>query len=766
AQLNELVERYLEWDFGGEPITESVELGRAAPTNHAPILVHDVFACHTITLPCHPHEEFTTTLARYGYLASSPHHPETAFSFRLLGLFKVLSTRCSALSAQAFVKSMRYTDLLNKIVSRKRTMCRDTPHWCLKNACPPCTYKLEGEPALKIAMQMTMDGNNTQKRVERTVRHADGEGKIILSVNIERRDNRSVFGDYYLTPEEVNLFAYEVKRRLPPAGTTQEDIRQFAAVTEEGRPVDGADEPMPCTEKWVNMSEDAVKKMWGIYWETGIFLALCRHGSVLVMCDMIRSGELAKYPIAIMDHLVNVFGPNIMSGYDIGCSFSGTINNSPKVGPKIRQNNTCFCCGSFHGHAHCRLCQLDWHPLYIDGSGLEEYEGCERAFSDSNGTGRRTRYATRFHRQQILTLHFERWDKDKYQELSRFLYNNFCQAMKNLETLPDQLAAAKQKTYLGGLKKEPEADVLRLEYLETLMKLHKADQALELLLTLRTALLQLEQKLEIQITWTPDSPEWKEMQKYLQARTYRRTLNILEGLVVVRLFELTKVNQSGTGYKLCTHIAKAMKARSQAIQTAIKQYNDAAQALQPPCPSLDPKTVLDYVFLAEFDILRDARGNVQSQPWARPPERLAAVTSFKICRSWEEKLQVEVEARHLLTSIRDESHDYAQALARLQHTDASPAYQVAKVFQLRQIVNDEHVRVLTRLQKHRSFAGILGVGVKEGTVGGGDVGGEELAVAPEEISEDVDGSDEQSDDEDTAADIMESTIEAFNTFGD
>ncbi|KAF8574808.1 hypothetical protein K439DRAFT_1624058 [Ramaria rubella] len=609
----------------------------------------------------------------------------------------------------------------------------------------------------------------------------------ISSVNIERHDDRSVFGDYYLTPEEVNLFAYEVKRRLPPAGTTQEDIRQFAAVTEEGRPVDGADEPRPCTEKWVNMSEDAVKKMWGIYQETGIFLVLCRHGSVLVMCDMIRSGELAKYPIAIMDHLVNVFSPNIMSRYDIGCSFSGTINNSPKVGPKIRQNNTCFCCGSFHGHAHCRLCQLDWHPLYIDGSGLEEYEGCEHSFSDSNGMGRRTRYATRFHRQQILTLHFEHWDKDKYQELSHFLYNNFRQAMKNLETLPDQLAAAKcvlhidtdacfeewhmaEKTYLGGLKKEPEADVLRLEYLETLMKLHKAEgdfvrmstlwqntpiEELQLqnyysradrhMCHLESALLQLEQKLEIQITWTPDSPEWKEMQKYLQARTYQRTLNILKGLVVARLFELTKVNQSGTGYKLCTHIAKAMKARSQAIRTAIKQYNDAAQALQPPRPTLDPKT---------------------SQPWAQPPERLAAVTYFKICRSLEENLWVEVEACRLLTSIRDESHDYAQALACLQHTDVSLAYQVAKVFQLRQIVNDEHVWVLVRLQKHRSFAGILGVGVKEGTVGGGDVAGEELAAAPEEISEDVNGSDEQSDDEDAAADIMESTIEAFNTFGD
>jgi hypothetical protein len=30
----------------------------------------------------------------------------------------------------------------------------------------------------------------------------------------------------------------------------------------------------------------------GIFKETGIFLSVCRHGTALVMCDMIESGEL------------------------------------------------------------------------------------------------------------------------------------------------------------------------------------------------------------------------------------------------------------------------------------------------------------------------------------------------------------------------------------------------------------------------------------------------------------------------------------------
>jgi hypothetical protein len=40
------------------------------------------------------------------------------------------------------------------------------------------------------------------------------------------------------------------------------------------------------------MKEEITKKMWGIFDETGIFLALCRHGFSLVIADMVQSGEL------------------------------------------------------------------------------------------------------------------------------------------------------------------------------------------------------------------------------------------------------------------------------------------------------------------------------------------------------------------------------------------------------------------------------------------------------------------------------------------
>ena len=66
-------------------------------------------------------------------------------------------------------------------------------------------------------------------------------------------------------------------------------------------------------------------------------------------------------------------------------------------------------------------------------------------------------------------------------------------------------------------------------------------------MTLQKAVRDFETKLHIHHTWTPDSCEWKDTEHYLNIRTYQCVLDNLESLVVARLFELTKMNQSQTG---------------------------------------------------------------------------------------------------------------------------------------------------------------------------------------------------------------------------
>ena len=76
--------------------------------------------------------------------------------------------------------------------------------------------------------------------------------------------------------------------------------------------------------------------------------------------------------------------------------------------------------GAFHGHTHNRTCQLSWHPLYIQGTGRTEGEGCEHVFLSSNDLARGTCHATHFHHHQSIEEHFNFWDKDKYVNLSEW----------------------------------------------------------------------------------------------------------------------------------------------------------------------------------------------------------------------------------------------------------------------------------------------------------------------------------------------------------
>ena len=128
-----------------------------------------------------------------------------------------------------------------------------------------------------------------------------------------------------------------------------------------------------------------------------------------------------KYPLAIVNRLLDVYGPNGGCAYDIGCAFASTVNNS-KLAAKAGALKLRFMVGTFHGHAHNRLCQLDWHPMYIDGTGNSEGEGCEHVFSASNELARSTRHASAFHRHQAIEQHFAFWKQDKYEALSKLYY--------------------------------------------------------------------------------------------------------------------------------------------------------------------------------------------------------------------------------------------------------------------------------------------------------------------------------------------------------
>ncbi|KAG1735554.1 hypothetical protein EDB19DRAFT_1638281, partial [Suillus lakei] len=86
------------------------------------------------------------------------------------------------------------------------------------------------------------------------------------------------------------------------------------------------------------------KKMFAVFDESGIFIAACWHRFVLLACDMCiifspctKFMKLrAKYPLALLDHLISVLGENGGCAYDIRCAFAKTLANS-SLGPLCRQ---------------------------------------------------------------------------------------------------------------------------------------------------------------------------------------------------------------------------------------------------------------------------------------------------------------------------------------------------------------------------------------------------------------------------------------------
>ncbi len=175
------------------------------------------------------------------------------------------------------------------------------------------SLKLEDEPQLEFSRMFSIDGNNSLKRMK------PNKGRMTA-------DTRTLEdSEYYLSREYVDSFANEVRgnqAKGPPVPAEISDNEDGDANSDswtdtevgtqkEGDPTDGVtsapadpddvvDEAAElkrraieaCVTNWKAAAADEKKSMWEIFDETGIFAAACRHGLLLVLVDMVRSGEL------------------------------------------------------------------------------------------------------------------------------------------------------------------------------------------------------------------------------------------------------------------------------------------------------------------------------------------------------------------------------------------------------------------------------------------------------------------------------------------
>lgn len=171
---------------------------------------------------------------------------------------------------------------------------------------------------------------------------------------------------------------------------------------------------------------------------------------------------------------------------------------------------------------------------------------------------------------------------------------------------------------------------------------------------------------------------------------------------------------SHAGYKLRTQIAKALKTRSSIIRSALDLYNRLAKTLDPPRPNLDFKEILEYSSLAEFDLLRDTRGTVQSQVWAQPAYRAAMSLYFKMKCARGEIKRLNIEITRLRTFIRDDESSYSHTIHTIKSSDPGLSAVLTHQLKLHHEINHIHLARLAAISGEVGYTGSQNCGVRKG----------------------------------------------------
>jgi len=90
---------------------------------------------------------------------------------------------------------------------------------------------------------------------------------------------------------------------------------------------------------------------------------------------------------------------------------------------------------------------------------------------------------------------------------------------------------------------------------------------------------------------------------------------------------------------------------SAAIRSALNTYNNLTSTVYPLRQTLKWEEVVEYAFLADFNLLRNTRFDISSLPWSSPAARSTMDLYFKMCQAHKEICCLNIEVRCLVTYI-------------------------------------------------------------------------------------------------------------------
>ena len=133
--------------------------------------------------------------------------------------------------------------------------------------------------------------------------------------------------------------------------------------------------------------------------------------------------------------------------------------------------------------------------------------------------------------------------------------------------------------------------------------------------------------------------------------------------------------------------------------------------MSPKKPLLSWENVVEYAFLADFDLLRDTREDITTKSWAKPASRLASDSYFKMERAKEEIIRLNVEIRRVVTYMRDEERFLRRRENEIKGGDPSLAHQIHLIRMERGRFTDIHMTRFIKLARNPGFNGTINPGI-------------------------------------------------------
>lgn len=131
-----------------------------------------------------------------------------------------------------------------------------------------------------------------------------------------------------------------------------------------------------------------------------------------------------------------------------------------------------------------------------------------------------------------------------------------------------------------------------------------------------------------------------------------------------------------------------------------------------PCkPNLTWDDVVEYAFLADFDLLRDSREDIRDRPWAKPACRVAMDQHFKQKRAAEEIVRLNVKIPRLITYMHDESRFLLHKEQEIAEQDPHLAHQIGCYRREQGRFHAMHMQHFAKLSRDPGFTGSMELGV-------------------------------------------------------